>query len=69
MLGGNQEVFKNLDLRTTIGVAILASLSVVFLTGFVAHSQRDVHLILSGYVLGILAVWLNDRMKARHSKT
>lgn len=61
-------MFKNLDLRTTIGVAILASMSVVFVTGFVAHSQRDVYLILAGYVLGIVAVWANDRMKARRRR-
>jgi len=61
-------VFRNLDLRTTGGTAILASMVLVFVMGFVARSQRDVHLVLAGYVLGMFAVWLNDHMKARRSK-
>lgn len=61
-------MFRDIDLRTTVGVGIIASLLLVFVIGFVARSQRDVYLVLGGYVLGMLAVLLNDRMKAHRRR-
>ena len=56
------------NLRTTIGVALVFSLLLVFISGFVATSSRDVLLVIIGYALGLFAVCLNDHLKARRAQ-
>jgi hypothetical protein len=53
------------DLRTTIGVGVLVSIVVIFVSGFVSTSSHDFLLIAIGFALGMVAVYLHDRLKAR----
>jgi hypothetical protein len=56
------------DLRTTVGVGVLISLIVIVLSGFVIGSSHEFLLVVMGFGLGMGAVYLHDRLKARHAK-
>ena len=51
------------DIRITVGIGLAFSLFLIFILGFVASSSRDVLLVVLGYVLGLLTVYANDRLK------
>lgn len=56
------------NLRTTCGVALAASLLLIFITGFVAISSRDLYLIIFGFTVGLLAAYLADRLKVSRAR-
>lgn len=56
------------DLRTTCGVALFASLALIFITGFVAVSSRDVYLTVFGFAAGLLSAYLADRFKISRAR-
>jgi len=53
------------DVRRTVGVALLSSLAIIILSGFVANSSRDMQLVLAGFVGGLLAVYVLEAVKRR----
>ena len=52
-------------IRKTVAVGILMSLFLIFVSGFLATSSRDLFLIILGFAFGLVAVCLNDSIKAR----
>ncbi len=56
------------DIRRTLGVSLLSSLLIIVLSGFLAHSSRDLVLVLIGFVLGLLAVYTLDALKRRDAR-
>jgi outer membrane receptor for ferrienterochelin and colicin len=51
------------NLRTTIGVALAMSLTLILVSGFFVTSRREVSLIFFGFVFGVVAVYLIERLK------
>ncbi len=51
------------DLRTTLGVTLAISLLLIFLSGFVASSNREVLFVFFGFGFGVVTVFLIERMK------
>jgi outer membrane receptor for ferrienterochelin and colicin len=51
------------NLRTTIGVALAMSLTLILVSGFFVTSRHEVSLIFFGFVFGVVAVYLIERLK------
>jgi hypothetical protein len=51
------------DLRTTLGVTLAISLVLIFLSGFVVNSSREVLFVFFGFGFGVVTVFLIERMK------
>jgi len=65
-LEGGKEPMKNL--RVAVGVALASSVVLILVSGFVAHSTREVVLVLLGFGSGLAAVYLLERLKARRAR-
>ncbi len=48
------------DLRPAIGVALLVSIALVFVTGLIVETTREVYLIFGGFVGGLVTACLVD---------
>ncbi|NLG28965.1 MAG: hypothetical protein GX557_13720 [Chloroflexi bacterium] len=52
------------DIRVAVGMGLLDGFLVIFLSGFVAHSSRDVMLMIAGFAFGMISVYLLERIKS-----
>jgi|YNPNPStandDraft_1061719.scaffolds.fasta_scaffold06355_3 hypothetical protein len=56
------------DWRTTCGVALLASLALIVITGFVAVSSRDLYLTVLGFAVGLFSAYWADHLKISRAR-
>lgn len=52
------------NLRLAAGIGLLASLSLILISGFVVTSGREMSLILFGFASGLVTVYALERVKA-----
>jgi hypothetical protein len=51
------------DLRTTLGVTLAISMLLIFVSGFVVHSSREVIFVFFGFGFGVVTVFLIEHLK------
>lgn len=56
------------NLRVTIGLALASSLLLLLVSGFVVTSAREMRLVLWGYMAGVVAVYLLERLQALRAR-
>ncbi len=56
------------SIRRTVGVALLSSLTIIFLSGFIATSSRDILLVFFGFSMGLITVCVLEAVKRRDAR-
>lgn len=56
------------SIRRTVGVALLSSLTIIFLSGFIATSSRDILLVFFGFSMGLITVCVLEAVKRRDER-
>ena len=54
------------DVRASVGVALLVSLTIIIGLGFFATSSRDLVLVFVGFAFGLIAVLLLEHFRSPH---
>jgi NADH:ubiquinone oxidoreductase subunit 2 (subunit N) len=53
------------SIRRTIGVALLSSLTIIILSGFIANTSHDMFLVFFGFLMGLITVYVLEAVKRR----
>ena len=56
------------SIRRTVGVALLSSLTIIVLSGFIATSSRDILLVFFGFSMGLITVCVLEAVKRRDAR-
>jgi NADH:ubiquinone oxidoreductase subunit 2 (subunit N) len=57
-----------ISIRRTVGVALLSSLTIIILSGFIANTSRDMLLVFFGFSMGLITVCVLEAVKRRDAR-